>query len=99
LLTAVVACCCCLQYNYDQIKPSSTTMPANLYNDLVRITQLARVGQTDLFNAIKACCAGTTGTDTPALGSFISQVNNLAKKAPIQYSAIQNTLGAEQRLR
>jgi len=68
-------------------------MPANLYNDLVRITQLARVGQVDLYDSIKACCNGTSAPDTPALSSFLSQVNNLAKKAPIQYSAVQAALG------
>jgi len=90
---AIAYCCSALQYKYDKIKPYSTTMPANLYNDLVRITQLARVGQIDLYDAIKACCAGKGGSETPALGSFISQINNLAKKAPIKYAAIQNTLG------
>lgn len=67
-------------------------MPANLYDDLAAITRLARVGQVDLYDSVKACCAATSLSSVTPLKDFVGALPDLAAKAPVKLAEIQATL-------
>jgi len=67
-------------------------MPANLYDDLVAITRLARVGQVDLYDSVKACCAAASLSSVMPLKDFVGALPDLAAKAPVKLAEIQATL-------
>jgi hypothetical protein len=52
-MTLQIFCgCSVLQTRYDALERGSA-LPLSLYDDVVRITKLARVGQADLYDAIR----------------------------------------------
>lgn len=85
-----------MQDLYDSLDKSSP-LPLSLYDDLVRITKLARIGQDDLYNAIRSCCASNSSnaSGSSGLSTFVSSVNHLASAAPVSLSEIKLALNLQ----
>jgi hypothetical protein len=71
-------------------------VPITLHSDLVRLTKLAKIGQTNLLDATKQCCRGQ-GASNPFL-PFTTSLEELINGAAVNVSAIAEALVVNTRL-
>jgi hypothetical protein len=62
-------------------------VPASLQEDLLTITRVARVVQSDLHNSIKQCCS-TTPVSTAPFAQYTTNLGEIITTAPVNTTAV-----------
>lgn len=58
-----------------QALPDTEKLPLSLVDDLVKLVQLAHVGQVELYDSIRSCCGLTGATSSGPLDDFVQRVS------------------------
>lgn len=72
------------QNKYNTLQ-SGAEVPITLHSDLVRLTKLAKVGQTNLVDATRQCCSGSASNP---FAPFTNNLEALIAAATVNVSAI-----------
>lgn len=66
------------------------TVPPSLQEDLLTITRIARVVQSDLYDSTKQCCSSTPAS-TAAFAKYNTNLTEVISTAPINQTAVLET--------
>ncbi|KAF6261861.1 hypothetical protein COO60DRAFT_711727 [Scenedesmus sp. NREL 46B-D3] len=67
-----------------------TTVPTSLQEDLLTITRVARVVQSDLYDSTKQCCSSTPQSASP-FTQYTSNLDEVLSSAPVNQTAVLET--------
>jgi hypothetical protein len=79
---ALCLCSCCYQVAYKNY----TLVPPSIQEDLLTITRVASVVQSDLYDSIKQCCSTPSGR--AAFSKYTESLSNVITTAPVNVSAV-----------